>query len=133
MKTPHQIIIVDDDPVNNFLCKQMIRQVMPDVTIKDFTLPEDGLTYVHSITDNTIPEKNILLLLDINMPTMSGWEFMDSFAALPDTVKSLFRIHILSSSVDPSDKNRASTNQYILGFIEKPLSILKIDNLLKAV
>ena len=63
-----------------------------------------------------------LIFLDINMPSMTGWEFLEYFDKLDDIIKNHFKIYILSSSVDQRDKDKANTNSYIKGFISKPLT-----------
>ena len=125
------ILIVDDDPVNNFLCKQLLHQVIPETTIHDFTMPEKALEFLRSAEVQGRGNEKMLLLLDINMPGLNGWEFMEEFKKLPESLTSRFIIHILSSSVDPDDKNRAAANPQIVSFVEKPLTLLKIDTLLR--
>lgn len=58
----------------------------------------------------------------INMPTMSGWEFLDKFESLDKKIKNQFRIYIMSSSIDPSDRQKAGKNKNVEDYIEKPLS-----------
>ncbi|MFN8154544.1 MAG: response regulator [Bacteroidia bacterium] len=127
----HYVLIIDDDPVNNFLCRQLLHQMTPETVIHDFTNPLDGIRFLQDGGDTQSANDKILLLLDINMPGMNGWEFMDEFAKLPASLTSKFTIHILSSSVDPDDKNRADANPQICSFVEKPLTLLKIDSLLR--
>ncbi len=62
-----------------------------------------------------------ILLLDINMPIMSGWEFLERFDRLGEDVKRLFKIYILSSSVDERDKQRSYANKNVSAFMVKPL------------
>lgn len=68
------------------------------------------------------PESEITLFLDINMPTITGWEFLEKFQEFTDSVKNQFNIYMLSSSIDPSDIQRAKLNPLVIDFIEKPLS-----------
>jgi two-component SAPR family response regulator len=114
-------IVIDDESLNNLICKKLTKITFPSAEIKTFTDPEAGLSYLKSnYTTSAIPKT--LLFLDINMPSMSGWEFMDEFERFDPSIKEHIDIYILSSSVDPSDKKRAQMNPYILGFIEKPLT-----------
>ncbi len=62
-----------------------------------------------------------VILLDLNMPIMGGWEFYDNFNSMFHKVICKTKIFILSSSLNPEDKNRASKEEYITNFLEKPL------------
>ncbi|CAN5646885.1 hypothetical protein BH10BAC5_BH10BAC5_22820 [soil metagenome] len=66
-------------------------------------------------------EKPTVLFLDINMPSMTGWEFLEEFRKFSKTVHKQFTIYMLSSSVDSSDKEKASSNIFVSGYISKPL------------
>ena len=55
------------------------------------------------------------------MPSITGWEFLDQYEKFSEDVKKQISIYILSSSVDPRDKDKAEANKYIKGFISKPL------------
>ncbi len=114
-------IVVDDESLNNLICKKLTRIVFPTAEIKTFTDPEASLSYLKSEYSKPVIPKTILFL-DINMPSMSGWDFMDEFERFDQSIKEHIDIYILSSSVDPSDKERAQMNPYILDFIEKPLT-----------
>ncbi|MBK9525604.1 MAG: response regulator [Bacteroidetes bacterium] len=117
-----RFILVDDDMFNNNLCKMYIQYVYPTMEIVDFTLPERGFEYLKS--EFTVGEATpAILLLDINMPTMTGWDFLEKYEELDQRVKEQISIYILSSSVDPRDKEKADNNKYVKGYLEKPLQV----------
>jgi response regulator RpfG family c-di-GMP phosphodiesterase len=120
--TIKQFLIVDDDPQNNSLSRLAIRKIMGNVQVTDFEIPETGLEYIEKEFQLTDPDEKTILLLDINMPTMTGWEFLEVFENFSDKIKEHFQIYILSSSVDPSDIERAKSNSLVADFIEKPLN-----------
>jgi CheY-like chemotaxis protein len=122
-------IIIDDDPINNLICSKFIRKVCPSSSIKTFTQPKEGTDFVldPESTDTTI--KNILLL-DINMPTTSGWDVLDTLMSRPDFSKHQYSIYMLSSSIATDDRNRANTHPLVSGFLEKPLTIASIQKLI---
>ncbi len=72
MKSPSQFILIDDDPMNNLICKLTIEMTFGQTDIRAFVNPEDGLEYFQT-EFTTRSDTNALLLLDINMPTKSGW------------------------------------------------------------
>ena len=119
-KHPH-FIIVDDDPINNFITKKVITNISPHAEVVTFTKPEEGLDYVQSIFAKPLSDKAILLL-DINMPTMTGWQFMKRLEHEGAIVSERLLIYILSSSIDAADKERAEVNPHIKDYIMKPLT-----------
>lgn len=124
-----RFLIVDDDPINNFLIIRALKQAFYEVYINDFTIPEDGLEFMKSEPSHNPPDGKTILLLDINMPTISGWEYLEKFELFDTSIKEQYDIYILSSSVDLKDINRAKDNPLIIDFIEKPLNkaiLLKI-------
>jgi CheY-like chemotaxis protein len=114
-------IVVDDDHINNLVCRKIITNTFPDSDVQAFTDPESALAYITATYGNT-KDRNVILFLDINMPTLTGWDFLEAFARFDTQVKEQLKIYMLSSSVDHRDKDRAAKNKNVCGFIEKPLS-----------
>ena len=115
MNTELKYIAVDDDSFNNMLCSMIIEDTLGAVDIKTFTKPEEGLAFIENVESPTV------LFLDINMPTLTGWEFLEQYEKFSEKVKRYLSIYILSSSLDQRDKNKAKANKYVKGFISKPL------------
>lgn len=114
-------IIIDDDPINNKLCQLNIKRTVPEAYIRTFTNPEEGLKYLQELFN--VDEKNdTILYLDINMPEMNGWEFMEQFEKFNPEIRELVKVYILSSSVNPRDREKAMSNDNIEDYIVKPLS-----------
>ena len=125
-----KFIVVDDDYINNELCRINIEEVFPEANIETFTVPEAALLYIKS----TVVDVNVLisiLFFDINMPTLSGWEFLESYELFDELIKNKIRIYMLSSSVDHRDKKRATDNKNVLGYFEKPLTTENIKEVIK--
>ena len=74
---------------------------------------------------------NTIMLLDINMPGLSGWDVLDHFEQLEATVRDQLAVYILSSSVDAYDKKKADENRFVAGYIEKPLTMERVKQLLE--
>jgi CheY-like chemotaxis protein len=129
METPRNFILVDDDPTNNILCRAVIKNSFNDTDVKAFQFPEEALTF---LTENFANEdaQPAILFLDINMPSMTGWEFLDEFKKMPDNVKNKIVIYVLSSSVDAKDLEKAASNQIVKEYIQKPLRKDYLKNLL---
>jgi two-component SAPR family response regulator len=113
-------IVVDDDSVNNLICRKVIKNVFPEAVVLTFTNPETALTYIKSIYFDSCGKATILLL-DINMPILSGWDFLEEFEGFDANIKEQLKIYMLSSSTDQLDKDLANENKNVCGYIEKPL------------
>ena len=122
------LMIIDDDPVNNMLCCKIIQQTIPGAAVKTFTLPEKGLEHILA-TYSAADAKKAILFLDINMPHLTGWEVLDRMNYFPEEVKERLRIFMLSSSVAPDDKERADRAPLVTGYMAKPLSRVKLQEL----
>lgn len=116
-----RIILIDDDELSNFLNHTLIKQVNNDDEISVFESALEGLKFLNSaaVELELIPE---FIFLDISMPVMDGYQFLEEFENLPDTIKKKSKIVILSSSIDKEDIERASTNPYVVRFLNKPLT-----------
>ncbi|MBN8568792.1 MAG: response regulator [Ignavibacteria bacterium] len=115
-------IVVDDDPMNNKICQFIIKQVHDSANVKVFTQGEAALSYITNEYSKQKNTKAAVLFLDLNMPVMTGWEFLERYKELDSEIQNNFKIYILSSSVDERDKERAAREPVIKGFISKPIS-----------
>lgn len=129
MKTPLQFIIIDDDTVNNFLCQRVIQVLFPNTLIKFFTQPEIALTKIVEEYQGGYERESIIIFLDINMPQLDGWTFLEKFKMLGDQIQEQFLIYLLSSSIDQSDREKAVANPKVAGFISKPLVVKELQQL----
>ncbi len=114
------IVIIDDDNINNHLSEAIIRLIFPKINVKSFLYPRAGLDYIH--TQYSLPgTEKTLLLLDINMPVLTGWDVLEILNGFPDAIKDQLDIYMFTSSINVEDKQKANDNPLVLGFIEKPL------------
>jgi len=131
MRTPRRFIVVDDDPMNNMICRHAISRFNGDAEILLFTQPEEALSRIEESYGNAVQHVETILFLDINMPTMSGWEFLEVFKDLKGLAHPDIDIYILSSSIDQSDKEKAARNEFVKGYLPKPLNLPMIHELMK--
>jgi len=125
-----KFIVVDDDPISNTICKLTLEMVLGNVELDSFTNPLEALNYMSEKCVAPASRKTILLL-DINMPIMSGWEFLERFDTFQENVKTSIDVYILSSSVDPRDKDRSYANKNVRNYLLKPLTVDAIKKVLK--
>jgi len=127
------ILLVDDDEMGNLLNKIFIDQLNLDAEV-DVAL--NGKEALDFLNEKGVDQKSLLLtpcllLLDINMPVMDGWEFLEHYERLiPENLKSKIAIVMLTTSEQEKDKIRALNNQNIREFVKKPLSESKINDLI---
>lgn len=119
MSLIQKFIIIDDDHFNNALSRMAIKKTLGEVDTKIFSEPEDGLAFLQR--DCNGDATPAILFLDINMPALSGWKFMEQFEKLNQAIKDQITVYMLSSSVDQRDMDKAEGSKYIKGFISKPL------------
>ena len=116
-----RILLIDDDAGNNTVSRIFLKRVVLETEIVAFTDPVKGLAYISS--EYSAKPVNTILLLDINMPVLSGWDVLDKFSALPDDIKKYFTVYILTSSINIEDKQRAAAHPLVDTYIEKPMTI----------
>jgi CheY-like chemotaxis protein len=115
------ILLIDDDPINNLINKRLISKLDLSPNILDFIEADKALNYLCSIDDM----KQTLIFLDINMPVMNGWDFLCHYAKTQKNRND--RIIMLSSSINYQDRQKSLENNYVEGFIEKPLTRDKLE------
>lgn len=112
--------VVEDDKANNFLCKMTLEEVGIS-NIRTFLRAETALADLKTILESheTFPS---LILLDINMPAMDGWAFLNEFRNFPAEAKAKTTVYLFSSSDHPRDMEKAKGYPEVLDFLAKPLS-----------
>lgn len=123
----YEFIVVDDDAISNLISELTIRRTWKDAPVHLFTEPEKAMEYIDSIEISA--GTTFGLFLDINMPSMTGWEFLEHFAQRPRSITNKFKIFMLSSSIDDRDRQRALSNPMVSGFLSKPLTTSATSNL----
>lgn len=128
MKNPKQYIIVDDDRTNNLICEYAVKGYDPKARVMTFNEPEIALATLKETIltgDDYIPT---VLFVDVNMPTMSGWEFLAEVEKLDGNLIENFRIFILSSSIEDFTEERIKY-PFVTDFLSKPLSKTRLVEL----
>lgn len=113
------VVFVDDDKVQHMINKRILQKLKPDLELIFFEDPHEALSWL---------ERNVadILLLDINMPQMEGWDFLN----LMEVRGINMDVKMLTSSLDPRDLERSQSYAMVNGFLVKPLSKEVIDAIL---
>lgn len=125
------ILIIDDDEINNFIAAKLIDKIPPRARVSTCLNGEEGIDYIKSRLDKQ-QELPDIIFLDINMPVMNGWEFLEEYATLTSKISKKIVINMLSSSVYNDDISKSKTYPTVNRFISKPLTIEKIQDLYKS-
>jgi|SRR5690606_23569807 len=121
------VLLVDDDPIFNWVSTKMIGKVDPGLTIKSFVNGKDALDFLRESYSGKIFYH---ILLDINMPGLNGWEFLDALEKMQTIESENLSIYIVSSSTDDSDVKKSDGYGLVNGYFNKPLSVESIKSIL---
>ena len=116
------ILCVDDDPITLMLCKMVINKASFSNEIITAKNGEEALNYFNTFNTNPDKKKPQLIFLDLNMPVMGGWEFLDCFSTADYSEYNTIKVIILSSTIDPEDLEKAKKYPMVLDFLSKPIS-----------
>lgn len=126
------IALIDDDKIFQLTAYKTIKATAITESILQFENGELALNYLRENLKNTtaLPD---YIFLDINMPFIDGWMFLDDYEQLKSGLSKPISIYMVSSSIDPRDINRAKANTNVKGYVMKPVTREKFVELLKSV
>lgn len=116
------ILLVDDDEATNFLHKLTIEEANVSENVIVALNGEEALSILRENSKNNIPQPDIIFL-DINMPKMNGWEFIEEYQNQDFIEEIKLLIIMLTVSLNPDDKEKANNLDSISGFRNKPLTV----------
>jgi len=119
--------IIDDDPIFVFGAKRIMQFADFCTAFMIFHNGEEALTNLTSIIEagEKLPD---MILLDLNMPIMDGWQFLDEFTKIKTQKK--ITIYIITSSIDPADVTRSKAYESVNNYIVKPITMETLKRLL---
>ena len=117
-------LLIDDNYIDNFVTSKILESSNFAENIVIRQSPEDA---IESLRIGTV--KPDVIFLDIRMPEMSGFEFLNEFDKIVMENKERIKIIMLSSSLDPTDMKKSLINKYVLQFIHKPVTHKSLEGL----
>lgn len=123
-----KLFMIDDDAIFKKLASVILKREFPDCEIECL---QNGLEAINRFKKMKEEGEEFpqFVFLDINMPVMNGWEFLDELKSYPEIIEKRMCIHMLSSSIAAEDLNKAKEYSYVHGYITKPLMREDISNL----
>jgi CheY-like chemotaxis protein len=128
------VLLIDDDEPTNFLTRKTLEEIN---CVENIHVEQSGqsalnfLTRLENSTADSEPLSPELIFLDINMPAMNGWEFLERYSRLEKHHKANVVVVMLTTSLNPDDRLKASNIPDVSGFEIKPLTREKVKRILK--
>lgn len=129
MSDGRKVFLIDDDRIFNLINEKTISMTNFARCVKAFLLAENALNELRHLSINEPENFPDIIFLDINMPGMDGWDFLDEFILLDENILSRCKVIMLSSSIDPNDIDKSKTYKVVHDFYSKPLTPDKLQAL----
>lgn len=123
------VMIIDDNPVDLYIISRMVTQNNFGKNVLHFTEAQEALKYLQENQDNIYKLPQIIFV-DIYMPLMSGFEFLEVYYTLSNTLKNYCKTYIISSTIDNEDIARSSSNKNVVSFHVKPITKEFLDRII---
>ena len=125
------VMLIDDNEIDNLINQKMIEAASITENIYTHTGAKSAIEFLKNmekldVSDKVLPD---VIFLDIDMPLMDGFQFLDEFEKLANNTKSKCKIVMLTSSINPQDFNRSKKYDNVKLYLNKPLSHESIQNL----
>ncbi len=124
------VLLIDDDKATNFFNQRVVTKHESFCQVNTVQSGLAALEYLDKVKNNKATKPD-LIFLDINMPAMNGWEFLIEFSKLDQAITEGIKVILLSTSSNPDDVRASAKNHSVDDFINKPLSLDLLDNVLK--
>ncbi len=122
------VLLIDDDEINNMICTKIISKNDFATNVVACSSARQGLKYLQdALTDGAKPLPTVIFL-DINMPVMNGWDFLDQYKQMPGLADKGIVLIMLSSSSSANDLSRAHSYPQVSDYITKPLTAAHLQH-----
>ncbi|MCF7559926.1 response regulator [Sabulilitoribacter multivorans] len=127
------IMLIDDNKIDLFVNQRIIEKLGIKFNVTTFSSGISAINALKSIETKSDRKQTFIphyIFLDINMPEMNGFQFLKEFNKLNNRECKRIKIYMLSSSTNPQDIEKAENEKSCAGFIDKPLTVKKLNNIL---
>lgn len=122
-RTITSIMLVDDNKIDNFFHERVIKKYNPAIQVIAIPTGRAALDYL----ENKITPRPEIIFLDINMPGMNGWQFLERYSKLPAEHKVNLVVVMLTTSENPDDRAKALSHGILTDFRSKPLTVAMLE------
>ena len=126
------VCLIDDDNIYQYTARVLLESTGLANHIQSFYNGQDALSYLKDEKNNTTEELPDLIFLDINMPVMNGWEFLEEYQKLHPNLPKPMHVYVVSSSVDYSDMQRSRSYKEVSDYLVKPVNRSKYLELIES-
>ena len=127
-------MLIDDREIDLFINQKIIEKLAINTDIKAYPIAKEAIDYLSSLNNDFNTESTFfpdIIFLDINMPIMNGFQFLNEFNAINKGKLDSIKIYLLSSTTSMNEIIKAEEHSACSGFISKPLTVHKIEKLIK--
>lgn len=125
MKFKPTFLLVEDNLIDQIVIKQLLKK---NFDIIEINITNNGMEAIQWLNNNQNLNQSVVILTDIQMPIMNGFEFLNAYEGLSEQFKKTIQIYVLSSTLDLDEIKRIKENNYVDGFLNKPLQIEEFKN-----
>lgn len=128
MKKNKTLCIIDDEPIDQFILHTLVKKINSQIKILSYLNPTQAFeSLTQLLVSDDMPD---IILLDINMPEMNGWQFLSEFVKIKPQIGEKIAIYILSSSTSLEDKDKAKNHKDISGYLSKPIEVSTLKEIM---
>lgn len=126
------VMLIDDNEIDNLINQKMIEAANITKYIYTHTGAKSAIEFLKNVekldgvAESVLPD---VIFLDIDMPLMDGFQFLDEFEKLSEITKNMCRVVMLTSSINPQDVNKSKKYTYVKKYINKPLTQENLEKL----
>lgn len=114
-------LLIEDNLIDQLVIKQLLKKML-DATETEVNITNNGVEALQWLSTHQDLQQ-LIILLDIQMPVMNGFDFLNAYDKLNDQLKKVIQIYVLSSTLDQDEIKKIKENNYVRGFLNKPLPI----------
>jgi len=127
---PSNVLLIDDGIIDNYIFETLLKQTGKEVTT---TVCSNGKMAIEKLEEIKYKDKTVMpeyIIVDITMPTMDGWEFLNEYQRLNVDADQNSKVYIITSSIFLADYNKSLGYPFVNGFIVKPINTKTMNTIL---